>query len=112
MFTREAIAKIRQVVRLVLSEHRNQNDARGQDRHFVNRWLIDGLLTEEMGRNGTASMNVYSQSDALTGETYDISDTGKIADGVTLPSGCAVTAGWCDGRWILLSYDCDLEDQS
>lgn len=79
------------------------------------RIAIDGLLATTLIRNGKGRIGVYvpdgdgGRGDA-TAEEYEVVDTGKIPDGTTLPIGCSVTALWTNGEWLLISFDCDLEE--
>lgn len=78
---------------------------------------IDGLLTEDMERGGTATLAVYTTPEdgglgEPTGEEYTIVDTNKIPSGTTVTAGTSATAMLSGGEWLLVSYDCDLEDQS
>lgn len=82
------------------------------------RASITGLLTSELTRGGTATLAVSTVDSAgglgdATEEEYDIVDAGMLADDSSpLPVGIVCTAIWCDGVWLLVSYDCDLEDVS
>ena len=79
------------------------------------RIAIDGVLRTTLVRNGHGQLGVYApdgdggRGDS-TAEEYTVVDTGKIPDGTTLPIGCAASAVWCNGEWLLVSYDCDMEE--
>lgn len=81
------------------------------------RVAIDGLLTEDMERGGNAVLAVYTTPAVgglgePTDEEYTIVDgSNKIPSGTTITAGTSATAILSGGEWLLVAYDCDMEDQ-